>query len=173
MPIRPSQIFKALGFSLDGACSCGRLMNVVHSPCCGSTSVIVLNRESKLQTALLSDGSRTAERVFRCKQCAGTFPESTCFRACTALPITWQRESEVVDHVVKQTGGQLPEMQMDLLRSLAKKNPAHAEKIKAKLGETGLLERRDRERAAMKPVDPDTAKLFEEPVIDNGEESSS
>ncbi len=171
MPIQTSNIFDQLGYKLTGTCSCGRMDSIIHCPYCGSTGVIVLKRLSKENTVMLTNGSRVADKVFTCKMCSKNFPESACFRTCAAMPLTWQRESEVVKHVVS-SGATLPESQMEVLRHLAKKNPRHAEKIKAKLGSAGLLEKHEQERLAQTNTsDIDVTKLFEPPKLDEGDKS--
>lgn len=170
MPIPTSKIFEKLGSKLPGNCKCGRVDSIIHCPFCGSTSVIVLKRLSKDNTVLLPDGSRSPERVFGCKQCSKSFPETACFRTCEAPSLTWQRESEVAEQVAPRSTERLSNTQMDMLRALAKKNPAHAEKIKAKLGESGLLEQRDAERVLESSVNSEAAKLFQPAVASEEEE---
>ena len=165
MPIRVSEIFDLVGYKLRGVCSCGRVDSILHCVKCGSTSVIMLKRLSKGNTVLLQDGSRVPDRVFTCKQCGANFPESTCFRTCEAMPLSWHRESELVERKREKSPEKLQEWQLDTLRAIAKKNPKHAELIKAKLG-SSLDER------SVASNDSEVTKLFEKPKIDDEEDKS-
>ena len=176
----------ARDFNIDknAKCQCGRDNAYIHCSHCGSTAFYALKARSSQARAVTPQGNITSVRVFSCRSCLEVFPEDASGRNCKARPTAAMLREDKVVH--KLTGGKHTEaFESGLLAEYFKLHPErrpaqHAPEVNKATGDVGLLERVASERVEEKDnahnaIDPDRerAKLFEEPKLDNGEETSS
>jgi hypothetical protein len=98
-------------------------------------------------------------RAFTCKLCGADFSEVQSATLCQAKT-RWRQKIEQEERVV-QTLTQAPSGQAQLILDTARKHMA-----KTPVRDVGPLEAAVEERASKpKSIDPNVAKLFEEPVL--------
>ena len=146
------KILSAYDVEDDTKCACGGFRNVVHCPRCGSTQCYA-NKRASPQALLPGLELPTQVRAFRCKLCSELFSEVDTVNACkakTRYRQTLEQEERVNRVVDKASPRQLTDVEQAVQR------------IKERRGLVPPV-----------PIDETTAKLFEPPVLDNGEETKS